>query len=314
MLQNYLKIALRNLVRQRFYALVTLLGLTVGLTFLLLIGNYSSVELSVNKSLRHAGQQYLMQSEWKVKEMGYEIGSLAPLGPTLKRLYPNLIANYYRNYGVGTMVSNDHQHFREVVQIGDSTILTMFGFPMVYGDPKTALLEPNSIVITATMARKYFGQTNVLRQHLTIQTPGAGKQLFTITGVLENLPDNSVTHLAGDGQAFVPMSSYGYFADKETLNAWDNRTLITYLEVQPGISADQLTQPFAQTLKTYAPPEVRENLRAYLSPLTTYYLKANNGVVEKMLLALSIYRFVYSADGRSELYQHYHRHIGHPTP
>ncbi|MBC7569433.1 MAG: ABC transporter permease [Spirosoma sp.] len=288
MLQNYLKIALRNLVRRRFYAVVTLFGLTVGLTFLLLIGNYISGELAVNKSLRHAGQQYLLQSQWKVKEMGYEIGSLAPMGPTLKRLYPSLVANYYRNYGVGAIVSSAHHHFKEVVQVGDSTLLTMFGLPMVYGNPQTALLEPNSIVITSTMARKYFGQTSVLGQKLTIQTPGAGKQLFTVTGVLEDLPNNSVTQLSGSGQAFIPMSSYGYFADKETLNAWDNRTLITYLELQPGISADQLTQPFVQTLTTYTPPKIRSNLRAYLSPLTTYYLKANNGMVEKMLLALSL--------------------------
>ena len=79
MLQNYLKIALRNLARRRFYALVTLLGLTVGITFLLLIGSYIQGELAVNKTLRHANRQYLLQSRWKVPNMGSEIRSLALL-------------------------------------------------------------------------------------------------------------------------------------------------------------------------------------------------------------------------------------------
>ena len=135
MLQNYVKIALRNLLRRRFYALVTLLGLTVGITFLLLIGNYILGELAVNKTLRNARQQYLVQSRWKEPSMGMDITTLAPIGPTLKERYPNLVANYYRFYGVTAIVSKDQNHFREQIQIGDSTLLSMFGFPLEYGDP-----------------------------------------------------------------------------------------------------------------------------------------------------------------------------------
>lgn len=291
MLQNYLKIALRNLARRRFYALVTLLGLTVGITFLLLIGSYIQGELAINKTLRHVDRQYLLQSRWKVPDMGSEMGSLAPMGPALKQLYPNLIAGYYRTYGVTTIVSSGQNHFRESMQIGDSTLLSMFGFPLAYGDPGTALSEPNTVVITSALAQKYFNETNVLRRQLTIQTPGAGKQVFTITGVLsdQDQPDNSVTHLFEQReQLFVSMRNFGYFSDASGLNAWGNRSIVTYLELQPGTSAEQLTQPFAQTLKTHAPPDIQANLQPYLSPLRTFHLKADNGLVEKMLLTLSI--------------------------
>lgn len=289
MLRNYLKIALRNLVRRRFYALVTLLGLTVGMTFLLLISNYIQGELAVNRTLRNASQQYLVQSRWKVKDMGSEIGSLAPTGPTLKRLYPNLIANYYRNYGVTAIVSNGQHYFRGSIQIGDSTLLPMFGFPLAFGDPKTALSEPNTVVITEPLAQKYFGQADVLGRQLTIQTPGAGKQVFTVTGVMREPPDNSVTHLFDKHDAlFISMHNFNYFSDERGLNAWDTRSIVTYLELQPGISAERLSQPIARTLKTYAPPDIQENLGPYLSLLTTYHLTADNGLVEKMLLTLSI--------------------------
>ena len=289
MLRNYFKIALRNLVRRRSYALVTLFGLTVGMTFLLLIGNCIQGELAVNRTLRNANRQYLVQSRWRVKDMGHEIGSLAPTGPTLKRLYPNLIANYYRSYGVTAIISNGQSHFRESMQIGDSTLLAMFGFPLSFGDPKTALSEPNTVVITTTAARKYFGQIATLGRQLTIQTPGGGKQVFTVTGVMPEPPDNSVTHLFDkqDG-LFISMRNFKYFTDERGLNAWENRSIVTYLQLQPGISADRLSQPFAQTLKTYAPPDIQVNLQSYLSPLTTYHLKAGNGLVEKMLLTLSI--------------------------
>ncbi|MBD2699237.1 ABC transporter permease [Spirosoma sp. BT702] len=289
MLRNYVKIAIRNLLRRKFYALVTLFGLTVGITFLLLIGNYIQGELAVNKTLRHADRQYLVQSRWKEETMGMDITTLGLIGPTLKQLYPNLVANYYRFYGVTAIVSKDQKHFREGIEIGDSTLLSMFGFPLLYGDPKTAMLAPNSIVITSEMAQKFFGRTDVLRQQLTVQTPIGGKQLFTITGVLDNPPKNSVTDLLPNrDHMFIPMRDVGYFSPLASINSWQNQYIPNYLELQPGVKADQLTKPIEQVLATYAPPGFKENLHAYLSPLTTYYLKAQNGLVEKMVLTLTL--------------------------
>ncbi|GAB3704413.1 ABC transporter permease [Spirosoma flavus] len=289
MLRNYVKIAIRNLLRRKFYALVTLFGLTVGITFLLLIGNYIQGELAVNKTLRHANRQYLVQSRWKEETMGMDITTLGLIGPTLKQLYPNLVANYYRFYGVTAIVSIGEKHFREGIEIGDSTVLSMFGFPLLYGDPKTAMLAPNSAVITSELAQKFFGRTDVLRQQLAVQTPLGGKQLFTVTGVLANLPKNSVTDLLPNrDHIFIPMRDVGYFAPLTSVNSWQNQYIPNYLELQPGVTADQLTKPLEQLLATYAPPSFKENLHLDLSPLTTYYLKAQNGLVEKMVLTLTL--------------------------
>lgn len=289
MLQNYFIVGWRNLLRHRTYTLANLLGLTVSLMFSLLIGNFILNEIAVDQDLRHSDRQYMLQSRWREKDMGSEIGSLAPFGPTLKQRYPNLIANYYRCYGVGAIVSRGQQHFREQIQIGDTTLFSMYGFGLMHGDPAIAFREPNSVVLTEAAAQKYFGKTDVLRQQITIQTPIGGKQVVTVTGVLPRLPENSVTHLYDFApQFFLSVGQIGYFTDEAQMRSWENRTIITYLETQPGVSAIQLDQPLAQTLRTYASPAIHQNLTAYLSPLQQFHLKANNGLIEKMILTLLI--------------------------
>ena len=154
MFQNYLKIAWRNLLNRRFYSILNLVGLATGITFSLLIGSYVWGEFQINQTLRHAGQQCLVQSRWKVASMGMDITTLAPLGPALKAQYPSLVANYYRFYGASATLSKGTSHFRESIQIGDSTLLTMFGFKLLYGNPHTALTGPNALVITENKALK----------------------------------------------------------------------------------------------------------------------------------------------------------------
>ncbi|MBN9251059.1 MAG: ABC transporter permease, partial [Mesorhizobium sp.] len=96
MLRNYLKIALRSLARRRLFSAINILGLAVGLAFSLLIGVYIIKEKQVNADIRNVDRQYLVKSEWKVKEMGLEITTVAPLPKTIKEEYPHLVKNYYR--------------------------------------------------------------------------------------------------------------------------------------------------------------------------------------------------------------------------
>ncbi|WP_234736859.1 ABC transporter permease [Tellurirhabdus bombi] len=289
MLQNYFKIAWRNLIRRKFYVLVTLLGLSISITFALLIGSYISGELQVNRTLRNAEQQWLVQSRWKSPGMGNEIASLAPLGPTLKSQYPTLVANYYRLYGVTAIVSQGQTHFRESIQVGDSTLLPMFGFPLLHGNPKTALQQPNTIVLTAEKARKFFGTTDVLNRSLTVQTPVGGKQVFTVTGVLEDLPPNSVTQLFAmpDG-LFIPMRNAGYFMDPAGMESWQNNTIVTYVELRNEASPTELTRAISQLIAANAPEHIKTNFQPYLISLPDHHLKANNGLIEKLILTLSL--------------------------
>lgn len=287
MLQNYLKIAWRNLRQRRFYSLLNIIGLAMGITFALLIGAYVWGEWQVNQRLRNADQQCIVQSRWKQENMGMDITALAPIGPALKAQYPTLVANYYRFHGVGATISKGANHFRESIQIGDSTLLAMYGFELLAGNPQTALTGPNSIVLTEAKALKMFGKTDVLNQSLTVETPQAGKKEFLVTAVLKPLPRNSVSQLLPeDNEVFMSLGSIPFFG--ADLNSWQNPYIVTYVELQPGVTPADLDKPLAKLIATNAPPIVQKNLTAYVTPLTDYYLHSNNGLVRRMIFTLTI--------------------------
>ncbi|XWW46880.1 ABC transporter permease [Fibrella sp. USSR17] len=286
MLQNYLKIAWRNLLRRRFYSLLNITGLAVGITFALLISAYSWGEYQVNRTLRNAAQQCIVQSRWTEANRGLEFTSLAPIGPALKAEYPTLVANYYRFYGVSATLSKGTNHFRESIQIGDSTLLTMYGFPMLHGDPRTALTGPNSVVITADKAVKLFGKTDVVNESLTIETPIGGKQQFLVTGVLQALPNNSVSHLLTENnEVFMSMGGVRFFGTD--VFSWQNPYIVTYVELKPGVTPEALEKPMAQLLAKHTPPDVQKSLTAYVTPLPDYYWQSNNGLIRKLITTLA---------------------------
>lgn len=96
MFRNYFKTAWRNIIKSRFYSAVNILGLSVGIVFTLLISAYAWSELQVNKHLKNADRQFLIQSKWKNPEEGNEMTTLGPLAKSLRENYPTLVANYFR--------------------------------------------------------------------------------------------------------------------------------------------------------------------------------------------------------------------------
>src|SRR6187402_3521641 len=96
MIKNYLVIAFRNLERHKLFSFINIICLSLGITFSLLIGVYINKEKNVNADLRNAGEQYLVKSKWKTKNLGLDITTLGPLAKAIKEEYPNLVANYYR--------------------------------------------------------------------------------------------------------------------------------------------------------------------------------------------------------------------------
>ncbi|MBK7809187.1 MAG: ABC transporter permease [Saprospiraceae bacterium] len=119
----------------------------------------------------------------------------------MREQYPNLIANHYRYDAINASVSTGDKHFSESVQIGDSTLLNMFGFGLKYGDEATAFTEPFTILISETKALKYFGRTDIVGNTLQIENFSGQKKDFRITGVLSELSKNSI-NTGIDGKAY----------------------------------------------------------------------------------------------------------------
>ncbi|RDB05360.1 ABC transporter permease [Runella aurantiaca] len=289
MLQNYFKIGWRNLRKNGIFTFINIFGLSVGMTFTLLIGSYVWDEWQVNSDLRNIENQYIIQSKWKQPNMGIEITSLAPLAKTLKEQYPNLIENYYRFDGVSTTISKGDKHFREDIQIGDSTLLTMYGFPLLHGDARTALNQPNSVVLSEKMALKYFGKTDIVGQTIQIESFTSERKNFMITAVLAPLPFNSVTQFVStEIPVLLPMSSLAFFGREAGMNTWNNAYVVNYIELKKGITPADLQKPIAQTIATNASELVKANLEVILKPLRTLHRENNNGLINKTLLTLSL--------------------------
>jgi putative ABC transport system permease protein len=287
MLKNYITIAWRNLWKQKIFSIINILGLSVSIAFTLLIGAYVWGELQVNHQLKNPGNQYIIQSKWKDPNMGFETVSVAELPKALKENYPGLVKNYYHFDAITTNVSTGDKHFRENLQVGDSTMLNMYGFNLIQGDANTALSDPFSVVITGNTAIKYFGRKDVVGQLLNIENFSGDKHDFTISGVLADVPKNSVTSLnaANISDFFLNTDAAKYF--KRSIDGWTNPYIVDYVELQKGVEPKAVENAMTVLLRKNASGQISKNLKPYLVALKDYNLIAEGGIVKKMISTLS---------------------------
>ncbi|HEV8084395.1 MAG TPA: ABC transporter permease [Chitinophagaceae bacterium] len=286
MLKNYFKIAWRNIIKSKFYSVVNIIGLSTGIAFTLLIGAYIWSALQVNSSLKNENNQYIIQSTYG-NDPTLSLTTVGNLAKALKEQYPGLVANYYRWDGITSTVSKGDKHFREGIQINDSAIFSMYGFPVLYGDAKTAFNDPFSAVVTEDIAGKYFSKTNVIGQTITIDNFSGNKHDFMITAVLKSLPDNSVTKVNDNNVngILLPLASANFF--NRQIDSWNNPWILNYVELQKGVKPKQLEQPMHYLITHNTPVGISDQMHTVLISLNDYYLQANNNLVQRMLYTLS---------------------------
>ena len=285
MITNYVRIAWRNIAKSPFYSLVNIIGLSAGVAFTLLISAYVWKELQVNTGLKNENRQYIIQSKWKDSNQGVDLATFGQLAKALKENYPGLVANYYRYDGITSNISTGDKSFREGIQVGDSTLLNMYGFTLSEGDYRTAFEAPNSVVITQNAAMKYFGKKEVLGNTITIESFSGSKRDFEVTGVLKPVARNSITHLVDDypNNFFIAEKNISFFGRNMD---WGNMYIVNFIELKPGVEPADLVKPMHDLITRHAPLQAKLST-PYLTSLKQYYLDANNGLVKKMLYALS---------------------------
>lgn len=187
MLQNYLTIALRNFWRNKLYTSLNAGGLAIGLAACLLMVLYVDHEFSYDRFHTKASRIVRVTSVMKTPESSIAIASdPLLLAPTLKREYPEVeTAVRFRMTG-GTVKTKDKLVNQDDVYYADSDVFSVFDYPFVVGNPATALVNPNSVVVTEKFAHKYFGKTDILGQSVEIN-----KSIYQVTGVMANLPSNT---------------------------------------------------------------------------------------------------------------------------
>ncbi|OQP62635.1 hypothetical protein A3860_26860 [Niastella vici] len=279
MLKNYFIVAVRHLTRHKLFSTINILCLGVGIAFTMLIGNYVIQEKKVNLFLRHAENQYLIKSKWKVANMGIDITTIAPLAKALKENYPALVENYYRFNPFTIVASAGEKHFKANVSICDTSLVSMYGFKLLQGDPQHAFTNNSSAIISRNFALKLFGTTNAINKTITV-TGTANKQDFIVSAVLETMPYNTVNQIVDkDGyDVFVPFERNRMFlAGNNYFDDWNNFYIVGMIELKPGVSPRDMAAPVNQLLNTRLPANLKGLLQVELVNLNDYYLKDHNG-------------------------------------
>lgn len=289
MIRNYLKVMLRNMVKHKLYSFITILGLTTGIAFALLIGIFTWTEMQVNQSVKEVDRLYKLETKYK-EDNGNPLFVPIPLAPRALQLYPDMIQGAYSFLDRNITVSKDDKHMRFQSMIGDSTFIQVFGFRVLSGDPLHALSRPNSIVIAESVARQFFNRIDVAGETLVIASEGSGLKNYEVTAVIAD-PEkkNSVTDLVNmDAKVFLPLANAGDFSYRN-LNVDDWQTpIITYIKLTPTSSATEAAKLLNEIMQRDAPPMLSSTQRIELIPLADYYRLTNNGAVQNLLVSLSI--------------------------
>jgi putative ABC transport system permease protein len=298
MIKNYLKTAFRSLLKNKGFTTINVLGLTLGIATCLLIVFYVLDELSYDRFNENADRIYRVNNDIKFggNENSYAVAP-APAATALKADFPEIEQAARIISAGGVRVRKGGQFVQEDrVLYADSTIFSIFSFPMIEGNPADALKAPNAMVINERTARKYFNRTDVVGQSLT----GDDGTVFKITGVIKDIPVQS--HFNAD--IFISMAGR---ADSRE-DAWLSNNYFTYILLKPGADPAALQAKFATFLQRHAGPQVQGILhmdfaalektgnyfRFSLVPLTDIHLRSN--AVGDLLPGGSItYVYIFSA-------------------
>jgi putative ABC transport system permease protein len=288
MIQNYGKVMLRAMWKQKTHSVIHILGLTIGLAFALMTGVFVRQELHVNEALHDVDRLYMAEATMADGTPWHPFLSPAPLAAVASEQYPSLFEGYYRYWDKMITVSRDDRHFRVQSLIGDSTLISFLGLPVMHGDATNPFRDTRSIVITKATAQQFFNRTDVVGEVLTLSgESGDNKRYdYTITAVLGNLPRNSVTNLLDmDAQIFLCLQKNDVYGLNDP-DKWDSGTMVSYLKLRAGAMRTDAEKAIAAILQTQAPANLRK-FTISLNPLKTYYLEANNGRVRKLIYTLS---------------------------
>ncbi|MEQ9402954.1 MAG: FtsX-like permease family protein [Cyclobacteriaceae bacterium] len=271
MFRNYFKVTYRNLIRQKVYSSLNLSGLAIGLACTLLIFLFINDELSYDRFHEKSDRIYRVLEHFESEGNGEHSASQPfPTGPTLQSEYPAEIAQSVRlfNFQSPTMAlankEKDKAFNESRVFFADSTFLDVFDFELVTGDRETALHNPNSILITSSMSRKYFPNEDPVGKFLELQ----GRQNLEVVGVLEDSPTNA--HFQFD--FIISFSSLKQWYGGRYPGSWYWNPCWTYVVLNENITRSQVESHFPDFVEKFFPDFIKEDVTLELQPLADIHL------------------------------------------
>lgn len=304
MLKNYLKTALRIMVRQKAYSAINVAGLSVGIAATLLIIIYIADELGYDKMHRDAAQIYRVGFSGRLQGNEFvSATSPAPLGETMQKEIPEVAAvTRFGLWRTMPMSVGDKNFTEKHFLIADSNFFKFFSFPVVAGNPDEFLKGTNKIVITESVAKRYFGNENPVGK---VMLRGSDKTASEVTGVVQDPPHNS--HIRFD--IILSGETWDYMRN----NQWTSNNLYTYIKLQPTGNTGKIKEHLDRMIEAYMGPELERflgfglkqfreqgnSVGLFTQPLLDIHLKSNlqeeitpNGNIQYLYIFAAIAIFI----------------------
>lgn len=274
MLKNLLLTGFRNLWKQKLYTLINLLGLATGIACFVLIGLYVRYQRSFDRFVPHTERVCRVVGEIEMEGQGEHSSSMVfGLGPTLYSDHPELIERQCRWFDfqdpqhtlkVGDSLSTDKMFTESGLYLVDSTVFDMFNYPLIAGDPKTALTKPGSIVLSQELAKKYFGDADPMGQMMKWDNA----MDVQVTGILGEIPQNSHIKFTG----LVSFYTITQFWKNIERNNWVWNPCWTYVRLKEGITKAEVNRVFPDFIQKYYPDFLKNQIGHELQPLADIHL------------------------------------------
>jgi putative ABC transport system permease protein len=269
LLMSYVRIGLRNLLKYKGYSFINIAGLAIGLACCILIFVYILTELSFDRYHEYSQHIYRLGTKAIFQENSIIAAvSNTPAGPALVEDFPDILgAVRFRPTSPRTVVTyGDRQYYEGGIFYADGSVFEVFTFPMIKGDPKTALKAPYSLVITESIAAKYFGPEGPLGKTVRLEN----QQDLTVTGVIKNVPRNS--HFT-----FNMLVSFEtlYAQNRRAQERWLGFPDYTYLLLAEKAKSEDLESKLPAFVESHMAEELKAvngKLSYFLQPLTRIHL------------------------------------------
>jgi putative ABC transport system permease protein len=279
MFKNYLKIALRNIRRHKAYSFINIAGLTIGMTCVVLLLLWIQDELSYDKFHEKIEDIYFVSAHIKKEKDELQVPSVPGVGPLLKELFPEVeeSARFLAGYRTFILSYKDKTFSERRVFPADPEVLEVFTFPLIEGEPKTALKDPYSLVLSERVAKKYFGDESPIGKVITVDNQFPMK----VMGVMKEVPSNSTFHF----NILMPLEFYAEnILKKFNLRGFSNQNFFVFVQLQKGASFNDLNLKIKEfVVKTYGNDEYVPVLRPF-ARFHLYRLGDGGGSIEQIRL------------------------------
>ena len=248
MIQNYFKIALRNLWKNRLFSLINIFGMSVGMACVVILILFAQKCLTFDEFHAHSDRIYYIQTE--INDQKHE-KTVYPILEQLQKNYPEIEAGTHIQTWYSPWIHYGTKDLQESTVFVDSTFFQIFSFPLKYGTPTTALKGHNSIVISEKIAQNLFGNINPLGKTVTLDDT----LQFKVSGVLEPIPSNSSQQF----EVVLPTHLLFSLPDFKKRANWFNIFSPVFVLLKKGTDPKALEAKLPHIVKNHFVPESRDN-------------------------------------------------------